>query len=55
VLQAAHLFDPIFLKVSVDQFSLNMYIPINNPQGGGAKFLRLQEKSLGAEGNFREI
>jgi hypothetical protein len=24
-----------FLKVSVDQFSQNRYIPIRNPQGGG--------------------
>jgi len=34
--QTAHFFDSFFLKVSVDQFSQNMYIPINNPQGGGA-------------------
>jgi len=26
----------LFLKVLVDQFSQNMYIPIKNPQGGGA-------------------
>jgi hypothetical protein len=32
-------------KVSVDQFSQNMYIPINNPQGGGvdiSSFLAMQ-------------
>ena len=25
----------LFLKVSVEQLSQNLYIPINNPQGGG--------------------
>jgi hypothetical protein len=29
-------FDCFFLKVSVDQFSWNLYIRIRNPQGGGA-------------------
>jgi hypothetical protein len=33
--QPAHFFDPFFLKVSVDQFSKNRYIPISNAQGGG--------------------
>ena len=56
VLQPAHFFDYSFLKVSVDQFSLNMYIPIRNPQGGGADISSFAgEKSLGSEANFREI
>jgi hypothetical protein len=33
-------FDSFFLKVSVDQFSLSLYIPINNQQGGGEAFHR---------------
>jgi hypothetical protein len=33
-----------------------MYIPINNPQGGGAGISSFSvEKILGSEGNFREI
>jgi hypothetical protein len=33
-----------------------MYIPINNPQGGGADVSSFSgEKSLGSEGDFREI
>jgi hypothetical protein len=36
MLQAAHFFDSFFLKVSVDQFPQNLYIPINNHSGGGA-------------------
>jgi hypothetical protein len=34
--QSAHLFDSFFLKVSVDQCSQNLYIPVSNQQGGGA-------------------
>jgi len=34
--QTAHFFDSFFLKVSVDQFLQSRYIPINDPQGGGA-------------------
>jgi hypothetical protein len=33
-----------------------MYIPINNPQGGGADISSFSGgKSLGSEGNVREI
>ena len=33
-----------------------MYIPINNPQGGGVDISSFtREKDLGSEGNFREI
>jgi hypothetical protein len=33
-----------------------MYIPINNPQGGGVDISSFSgKKSLGSEGNFREI
>jgi hypothetical protein len=33
-----------------------MYIPINNPQGSGADISSFSgKKSLGPEGNFREI
>jgi hypothetical protein len=33
-----------------------MYIPINNPRGGGADISWFSgEKSLRSEGNFREI
>jgi hypothetical protein len=35
VLQAAHFFNSLFLKVSVDQFSQNRHIPIRNSHGGG--------------------
>ena len=31
----AHFFDSLFLRVSVDQFSQNRYIPIRDPKGGG--------------------
>jgi hypothetical protein len=34
-LQAAHFVDSFFLKVSVDQLSQNLYVPIKNQQGGG--------------------
>jgi hypothetical protein len=32
-----------------------MYIPTNNSQDGGADTSAFLEKSLGSEGNFREI
>jgi hypothetical protein len=32
-----------------------MHIPVNNPQGGGADISSFSEKSLGSEGNVREI
>jgi hypothetical protein len=33
-----------------------LYIPIRNPQGGGADISSFSgEKSLGSEGNIREI
>jgi hypothetical protein len=32
-----------------------MYIPINTPQGGGADISFSWKKSLGPEGNLREI
>jgi hypothetical protein len=33
-----------------------MYIPINNPWGGGTDFSYFSgAKSLGSEGNFRDI
>jgi hypothetical protein len=35
VLHAARFFDSFFLKVSVDHFSQNRYIPIGNAPGGG--------------------
>jgi len=54
--QTAHFLDYSFLKVSVDQFSLNRYIPIRNQQGGVADISSFSgEKSLGSEENFREI
>jgi uncharacterized protein (TIGR02118 family) len=34
---AAHFSTSFFLKVSVDQLSKNLYIPIRNQQGGGAE------------------
>jgi hypothetical protein len=50
--QPAHLFDPFFLKVSIDPLSQNRYIPIRNPQGGGKGISSFSgEKSLGSEGN----
>jgi hypothetical protein len=56
VLQTAHFFESFFLKVSVDQFLQNRYIPINNPKGGGVDISSFSEgKSLGSPGNFREI
>jgi hypothetical protein len=33
------------MKVSVDQFSQNMYIPINNPKGGGEDISSLSGKN----------
>jgi hypothetical protein len=51
--QTAHLFDSLFLKVSVDQFSQNLYIPIGNPQGGGADISSFSwEKSRGQKETF---
>jgi hypothetical protein len=32
-----------------------MYIPVRNPQGGGADFSSFSGKNLGSKGNFREI
>jgi len=56
VLQAARLFDSLFLKVSVDQLSHNLYIPIRNPQGGGVEISSFSgDKSLGSRGSSREI
>jgi hypothetical protein len=56
VLQTPHFFDSFFPKVSVDQFSQNRYIPINNLQGGGPDTSSLSGKeSLMSEGNLREI
>ena len=40
---------PPVLKVSVDQFSWNRCIPIENPQGGGADISSVPEKKLGSE------
>jgi len=52
----AHFFEIFFLKVSVDQPSQNLYIPIRNPQGGGADISSFSwEKSLVSEGNVRKI
>ena len=52
----SHLSDSFSLKVSLDQFSEIMYISINGPGVVVRIFLRFQrEKSLGSEGNFREI
>jgi len=45
--QKAHLFDSFFLKVSVDQLSQNLYIPIRNPQGGGEDFSSFSGKKPG--------
>jgi hypothetical protein len=59
--QTPHLFDSSFLKVSVDQFSQNRYIPINNLQGGGADISSFGEDKancsfiLVSEENIREI
>jgi len=41
VLQAAHFF---FLKVSVDQFLQNLYIPIKNQRGDGGDISSFSEK-----------
>jgi hypothetical protein len=35
------------MKVSVDQFSQNGYVPIRNPQGGGADISSFLGKKLG--------
>jgi hypothetical protein len=47
--------DIFFLKVMVDQFSSNRYIPINNHQGGGVDISFFQKKNPGHERNFCEI
>jgi hypothetical protein len=46
-LQTSHFFDYSFVKVSVDQFSENRYIPIRNQQGGGADISSFPGKRLG--------
>jgi hypothetical protein len=45
--QTAHFFESFFLKVSVDQFSQSRYIPIRNPQGGGADISSFSGKKPG--------
>jgi hypothetical protein len=45
--ETAHFFDSFFLKVSVDPFSQNRYIPIRNLQGGGADISSFSGKKPG--------
>jgi hypothetical protein len=52
VLQAAHFFESLLLKVSIDQFSQNRYIPITNPQGGGADVYSFSGKKPGVRGKL---
>ena len=53
MLQTAHFFDSFFLKVPIDLFSQNLYIPIKNQQGGGADISSfLRKKAWGQEKTF---
>jgi hypothetical protein len=53
VLQTAHFFDSFLLKVSVDQLSQNLYIPIKNQQGGGEDVSSFSgEKAWGQKETF---
>ncbi len=47
------MFDPFFLKVSIDQLSQNLYIPIRNQQGGGPDISSFSwEKAWGQKETF---
>jgi hypothetical protein len=50
--QTAHFSDSFFLKVSVDQFPQNLYIPIRDPQDGGADISSFQAKKTEIRGKF---
>jgi hypothetical protein len=53
--QPALFFNSFFLKVSVDLFSQNMYILINNPQGGSADISSFSgEKAWGQKETFEK-
>jgi hypothetical protein len=59
-IQTALFSDSFLLKVSVDQFSKNRYIPISNPRGGDEDISSDEDEAgcsfnLVSEGNVREI